>query len=160
MPARGGGERIAVIGLGNVLMRDEGVGIRALERLPSPARPLPGGVAVIEAGLGGLNLLDIFPHTSKAIIIDAARMNRPPGTVRRFQPEELAYGSSPVGLSCHNFGLLDIFELARNLGTLPPRVVVIGIEPKEISWGNDLSSEVAAALPSVIELIWDEILAV
>ena len=146
--------KIVVIGVGNLLLKDEGVGVHAALELQEKA--LPPGVEVFDGGGGGTGLLDLFQGAGKAVIIDAADMTRPPGTVVRFTPDEVRSRAGGPKLSAHEVGLLEVLELARALGQCPPEVVIIGVQPGEISWGMDLTPEVQAALPRVLKAVSQE----
>jgi hydrogenase maturation protease len=147
--------KIVVIGVGNLLLGDEGVGVHAVRELKK--RALPPGVEVLDAGVAGIGLLDLFPGAEKVLLIDAADMNRPPGTVVRFTPDDIqSHGESPK-LSAHDVGLLEVLQLAKALGKSPPQVVIVGVQPGEISWRMDLTPEIQAALPQVVEEVLREI---
>src|SRR5512147_954276 len=132
--------RTVIIGVGNLLLKDEGVGVHAVRELRQKA--LPAGVEVLDGGVAGIGLLDFFPGAQKLVLIDAADMNLAPGTVVRFTPEEIRSLPGGPKFSAHDVGLLEVLELASALGQSPPEVVVIGVQPGEISWGTDLTPEV------------------
>lgn len=151
------GLRFFVVGVGNLLLRDEGAGIHALRKLQEALRPLPPWLSLLEAGLPGVGLLELFKKAEGMILIDAARMNKSPGTVIRFSPEELMDKPHGASFSSHDLKLPEVFALARSLSLLPRSVAIIGIEPGEISWGMGLTPAVAASLPRVVELVQREI---
>ena len=142
-----------MIGVGNLLLKDEGVGIHVLQALEK--KNLPPGVQLFDGGISGIGLLDFFQGASKALLIDAADMNRKPGTVLRFTPEDLRV--QEIRFSAHDIGVAEVLELARALGQSPQEVVIIGIQPKEIDWGTDLTPEVQASIPQVLQMIQEEI---
>ena len=144
-----------VIGVGNLLLRDEGVGIHVIRELQK--RPLPPGVEVIDGGLAGVRLLDFFSGARKVVLIDAAQMDLEPGQVVRFTPEDVRFQSGAVKLSTHDLALPEVLAIARALKETPPEVLLLGIQPKEISWGTELTPEVRAAVPRVVELVLKEI---
>jgi len=148
--------KIIVIGVGNLLLKDEGVGIHVAQELQK--RVLPREVEVIDGGVAGIGLLDYFRQSSKVLLIDAADMNLNPGAVVRFSPQDIRDQARSRKLSAHDVGVLEVLELAKSLGEYPPEVVIFGIQPKEIAWGTDLSPEIEAALPEVIEAILKEII--
>jgi hydrogenase maturation protease len=147
--------KIVVIGVGNLLLKDEGVGIHVLQALEK--KNLPPGVQLFDGGVSGLGLLDFFPGASKALLIDAADMHRKPGAVLRFTPEDLRAQAREIKFSAHDIGVAEVLELARALGQSPKEVVIIGIQPKEIDWGTDLTPEVQASIPQVLQMIQEEI---
>lgn len=144
-----------VIGVGNLLLKDEGVGIHVAQELKK--KPLPSQVKVLDGGVAGMGLLDFFPEACKVLLIDAVDMNLQPGAVVRFTPEEVRARAGDLRFSLHDIGLLEVLELAKVLHQRPPEVVIIGIQPKEISWGMELTSEVQAAVAKAVEAVWEEI---
>ena len=147
--------RTVVIGVGNLLLRDEGVGITAVQELQK--RVLPPGVEVIDGGVAGVGLLDFFSGARKLVLIDAAEMDLEPGAVVRFAPEDVRFQSRDLKFSTHDVTLPEVLTLARALNRCPSEVVIIGIQPKEISWGTELTPELRAAVPRVVELVLKEI---
>ena len=147
--------RTVVIGVGNLLLRDEGVGIHAVQELQK--RVLPPDVEVIDAGVAGVGLLDFFSGAQKLVLIDAAEMGLEPGAVVRFTPEDVRFQSGDLKFSTHDVALPEVLALARALNRCPSEVVIIGIQPKEISWGTELTPELQAAVPRIVELVLKEI---
>ena len=148
-------ERMLIIGVGNLLLKDEGVGVQVARQLQK--RALPPEVEVCDGGVGGIGLLDYFRRTSKLLLIDAAEMNLKPGAVVRFTPREVKDSGHRVKFSTHDVGLAEVLKLAEALGLCPEEVVIIGIQPKEIAWGEELSPAVQASLPGVVEMVMKEI---
>jgi len=146
-------ERVAIVGLGNLLLRVEGVGVQAVYLLQK--RGLPLGVEVIDGGTAVLELLELFQGAKRIVVIDALRGGQPPGTIYRLVPQDLRFREGT--LSLHQVGLLETLRMAELLGG-HGQVVIIGVEPKEIGWGMDLSPEVAAQLPRLAELALSEAL--
>lgn len=144
-----------VIGVGNLLLKDEGVGVHVAQELQK--KPLPSQVEVLDGGVAGMGLLDFFPEAGKVLLIDAVDMNLHPGAVVRFTPEEVRAKEGGLRFSSHDIGLLEVLDVAKVLHQRPPEVVIIGIQPKEISWGMELTSEVQAAVAKAVELVWEEI---
>lgn len=140
----------AILGVGNLLMRDDGVGVhvaRALDVLD-----LPDDVVVIDAGTNPDVAYDV-DHMDRIIVIDAVLGNGPPGTIYRLT--WMPGGASDCGeRSCHDIDLLQTLWVSR---PDEQTIVLIGVEPKEIKCGLDLSSEVAARVPQVVELVRQEI---
>lgn len=139
-------EGILVLGVGNLLMGDEGVGIHAVRALESAG--VPGGVTVLDGGTGGFHLLELFQTHDPIVMIDAALDDGPPGQVTLRRPRFAS--DFPRSLSAHDIGLRDLLESASLLGPLP-RVVLITIsvtmpQPMEMA----LSPPVAASLPEVL----------
>ncbi|MGB9886243.1 MAG: HyaD/HybD family hydrogenase maturation endopeptidase [Moorellales bacterium] len=151
--------KITVIGLGNLLLGDEGVGIHALREL-SRLEDWPPGVEFVDAGTAGLDLLPFFDGAELVIIIDCIKAEGTPGAVYRFPLEVLENSSPNAGaeiMSLHDLDLNYVLRLLRVLGRAPTRVVIYGVEPKEIAWGLELSTTVAQALPRLVEAVRQEI---
>lgn len=120
-----------VLGLGNPLMADEGIGIHLIERLAVCAAEWPG-VDFLDAGTGGMAVLHWIEGRSKAIFIDCAFMGQEPGVLRRFTPEEVRSAKVLAHQSLHEADLLRILALAEQLGQSPGQVVIFGIEPEVV----------------------------
>jgi len=145
---------ILVMGVGNILLSDEGVGVRVIEALKE--RKLPDTIELLDGGTGMLDLLDILANRDKVIIIDAVRGGNEPGAVYRFTLTDIAMQRQNL-MSLHQIGLLETLNLAELTGCTPRDVVILGIEPKKIDWGLELSPEVAAVVSKVIELVISEL---
>ncbi len=145
--------RKVILGIGNLLLKDEGVGVHAVRLLEE--KGVPEGVEVVDGGTLGFDLLGIFEGTDKVVVIDALRGGGEPGTIYKVRPEDLKEDKRQP-LSLHQIGFLEVMEMARLLG-FETEVVIIGVEPKEIDWGLELSSEVKGKLQKVISLALKEI---
>ncbi len=142
-----------IIGVGNLILKDEGVGVHAVRELEKIE--LPFGVELIDGGVATMDLLSVIQEAERIIVIDALKVGGEPGTVYRVIPEDLIHETEKF-LSLHQVGLLDVLGMARQLGG-HGEVVIIGVEPKEISWGTGLTPEVQAKLPKVIEIVLKEL---
>jgi len=141
--------RVLVLGVGNLLMGDEGVGIHILRQLECE-RALPG-VRLLDGGTGGVNLLTELDGADDIIMIDATRDGRPAGTITFLQPEFV--GDLPRGLGAHDFGLKDLFAAAALLGRLP-RIHLYTIAVEEVRpMCTELSPAVAATVPEVVHTV-------
>ena len=137
---------IRVIGTGNSFVGDDGAGILAARRL----RELLGDRAdVIEAELGGLDVLDLMEGAQVAIVIDAARSGRPAGTIHRFDASSSPISQATFPHSTHALNAVDALELGRALGRLPPQVIVYGIEAAQVTAGTAMSPAVVEAVEIV-----------
>jgi hydrogenase maturation protease len=147
--------RTLVIGLGNPLMGDDGIGLAALEQL-NGSRQLPGGVELVDGGTWGMNLLPLIESADTVILLDAIRLGRPAGTVIELEgdavPRRLAHKLSP-----HQIDLGEVLALAALRGTLPPRLYAIGLEPAVVEMRTSLSPVVAAALPLLLARVVDRL---
>jgi hydrogenase maturation protease len=139
--------KTAIVGIGNSLMRDEGVGVHVAQALTEAH--LPSGVVVIDGGTDPdvVYSLDGF---DRVIVIDAMRGGERPGTVYRLGGD--VEFEDAGRRACHDVGLLEILRAVRSDGEVP-EVVVVGIEPDEIDWGMELSPAVRASIPRVVEVV-------
>lgn len=118
---------------------------------------LPDDVELLDGGTASFDLLDTLAGRRQVIIIDAVRTGSEPGTIFRFTPEDISVSREQI-TSLHQVGLLETLDLVDHLLDSPPEeVIILGVEPKEIGWGLELSAEVEAAVPKVIELIMSEL---
>lgn len=146
---------VLVLGLGNLLQGDDGVGCRAIEVLQQYA--LPETVEAIDGGTPGVGLIHLLEGRSRAILIDAAEMGRPPGTVVRFRPEEVTLTGAAERFSLHRSAVSDALALAQALHLPLPEIVFFGVQPARVVWDAALSPAVAAALPGLVASILREI---
>ncbi len=145
---------ILVMGVGNILLSDEGVGVRVIEAMRG--MKLPDNVEILDVGTGALDIIDIIANREKVIVIDAVKGGGESGAVYRFTPNDIAI-LSPTPVSVHQFDIPGTLNMAALAGCLPQQVVIFGIEPKRVGWGLELSPEVAAVIPRVLELITSEL---
>jgi hydrogenase maturation protease len=134
-----------VLGIGNLLMGDEGVGVHVVRRLLD--QTLPDGVTVVDGGTGGFHLLSCFQDYDRLVLIDAAADGQAPGTVSTLEP---VYASDyPRSLTAHDIGLKDVVEAAALLGPLPKTFLVTVSVAAPRGLTLTLSPAVEAALPGV-----------
>jgi len=145
-----------IICLGNPLMRDEGIGVLLASELSSHLAGNPD-VEVIDLGTGGLSVIHAVSGRKKIIFVDCAVMEQAPGTMLRFTPEQVRSKKVRMRYSLHEGDLLNTLELSRNLGECPDDIVIFGIEPKEITQGEGLTSELQNNIRQYIQTILQEI---
>jgi hydrogenase maturation protease len=150
---------VLVLGLGNPLQADDGVGCRVIEALEGAltGRELPPGVEVMDAGTPGVGLINLMEGRQRAIIVDAAEMGRQPGEVVRFRPEDVTLTGSTERFSLHRTAVADALALAHALNLPLPEIVFFGVQPGTIGWRDELSPEVAAAVPGLVDAILEEV---
>jgi hydrogenase maturation protease len=140
-----------VVGIGNVLLRDEGIGCHvahALERVPLP------DVEVIDGGTCP-DVLQLVEKADKLVIVDAVKGGGMPGQIYRFRPEDITMDQKRV-VSVHDMSLIDslkLIQLWHNIGD----TVIIGVEPRELNWGLGLSPELQEKMPRIIDAILGEL---
>jgi hydrogenase maturation protease len=145
--------RIVVIGVGNLLLKDEGIGIHVIQALQEIE--LPPDVTLIDGGTSP----ELWAYTrigDKMIIIDAAKAGGKPGAVYRFRPEDIMAEKGILN-SAHELGVIEALNLMTFAGNKPGDVVIIGIEPAEISPGLELSTVLRQKIPDIIKVVLKEI---
>jgi hydrogenase maturation protease len=137
-----------VLGLGNTLHSDDGIGPQAIERLRNDAR-VPADVALIEGGTLGLELLTYIWDCSYLLVLDAVDVGQAAGTLVRISSEEVQ--TLPGKGSVHQLGVADLLVALRVLAHRMPEVVLLGVQPASTEWGTELSPAVAAVLPALAD---------
>ena len=141
---------LLILGIGNIVMRDDGAGVRAAELVSAAAgdgrAPLPPRTRVVDGGTLGLDLLPMIEDARAVVLIDAVELRRSPGDVAVLRDDEL-HVALAGHVSPHQVGVGDLLAAARLSGRLPGRVALVGIQPGEIDVGLELTERVAAALP-------------
>ncbi len=149
--------RTVVLGIGNIILSDEGAGVRAAEMLAA-THELPRDLEVIDGGTSGMELLGPLSGTDFLVILDAVKANRPPGTVVR-----LAGGEVPVffraRLSPHQISVCDVLAGLEFAGDPPGDMVLIGVEPQTLELGLELTPVVAARIPEMVRMAVAELAA-
>ncbi len=147
---------ISIIGVGNIIMGDDGVGIHAVLKLRE--LELPAGVEVFDAGMDAFYALEAIDGRDKAIILDACHGNNAPGALYRFTCNSLYEKCKPAfKLSIHELNLIDIMMGAKEVYRLPCEIVFVGVEPAGLKWSTELSLQVKAAFPALIEMVLREL---
>ncbi len=137
---------ILILGLGNVLMRDDGAGVHALRDLDLSK---PERAVLRDGGTLGLTLLPEIEACSGLIVFDAAMIGAAPGAVKSFVGDAMDAQLSGRKTSVHELALADLLDAASLLGAKPERRALIGVQPERIEWGLEPTECVAAALPAM-----------
>ena len=144
-----------ILGAGNLLLSDDGVGVHAIRRLQETIE-VPEEIQVIDGGTLGLDLLHYLEGVSHLLIVDAMEMGQPPGTFRRLVGDEVpAYLS--IKMSPHQIGLPDMLFAAKLRDLYPDEVIIWGVQPATTEVGLELSPQVAAQLDLLVERILGEL---
>ena len=149
----GKSDRVAVIGVGNLLLKDEGIGVhiaRALQELN-----VPHGVEITDGGTSP-DLLACLEPADRLIIIDAVEAGGKPGTIYRFRPDDLTQEGGEL-LSLHQLGLMSSLRMLSLSKNEPKEIIILGVQPKEIDWGTELSTELQEKIPEIIKVVLKEI---
>jgi len=147
---------IVIIGVGNPLMGDDGIGIHVAEALRLEV--LPRNVAVFDAETRAFDVLEYMNGSDKAVIVDAYNKGGKPGNIYRFTfaPSSEVLDES-INLSMHDINFIDALRAGREVYELPEEIVILGIEPRILECSLDLSPELNNALPKIIEAVKSEL---
>ncbi|MFV9503495.1 MAG: HyaD/HybD family hydrogenase maturation endopeptidase [Oscillochloridaceae bacterium umkhey_bin13] len=137
-----------ILGLGNLILGDDGLGVRMIERLLEQYA-LPAQVEAIEGGTLGLHLLPYLEGVQALLIIDAIWADQPPGSLIRLEGEALPVALNDT-MSPHQFGLAELLAVGSLYGPMPQRIVLWGIVPASMEFGLELSEPVAAKLDELM----------
>jgi hydrogenase maturation protease len=140
-----------VLGIGNTLMSDDGVGIHVIRDLQEKqmGRLLPeGDIEILDGGTLGFLLVDRLSEADGMVVVDAANLGEAAGTVRVMDEAEIdRFLDDNPSLSVHEVGLVDLFQMMALSGQAPRQRALVGIQPETIGWGTEMSSAVAAGIP-------------
>jgi hydrogenase maturation protease len=151
----GTGTRVLVLGIGNLVMSDDGVGVRVVQQLQREYR-CAENVEILDGGTLGLDLLPKLEGIDHLIVVDAVETGREPGTCVRLAGEELPTALE-TKVSAHQMGLRDLLSVARLLGHSPGEMVLIGVQPGSIEMDTELTPEVGAMLQVLVDKVLDEL---
>ena len=146
---------ILVLGIGNVLLTDEGIGVRALKELER-RYTFPENVELLDGGTAGIELLRHIRNRDYLIIIDAMKFNQEPGTVSRVEGNDVP-AAFRTRISPHQLGLSDLLAAAMLTGELPENLVLFGVEPESLDIGLNLTDTVEASVEKLTGAIIDEL---
>lgn len=146
---------VLVLGVGNLLLKDEGIGVRVVEELEK-RYAIPEGVDVLDGGTAGMELLNVMANRACVILVDAVKTGDEPGTVVRLADEQVpAFFRTKI--SPHQVGLSDVLATLTITGEKPASVVVIGVVPKDLGTGLEMSAEIEAKKEEMIGLVAKEL---
>ncbi|MDH3561586.1 MAG: HyaD/HybD family hydrogenase maturation endopeptidase [Gammaproteobacteria bacterium] len=141
-----------ILGIGNSLLSDEGVGIQALDYLRDRYPDLPD-VALLDGGTLSFTLLPYIEDATHLIVVDAAELGAAPGSVELFHGDAMDRFAGRPRRSVHEVSLADLLAISQLTGTLPHNRTLIAVQPQQTDWGSELSGPVAAALPLVARYV-------
>ena len=147
-------QKAVILGVGNVLLTDEGVGIHAVRRLEQ--MELPEGVTVFDGGTEGFGLMDVIADLDRLVVIDCVRGGEPPGTIYCFDVGELGVPIDKFQTSIHQVGILEILHLVELVGKRP-HTTIVGVEPASLEMNMELSDVVEAKLDVVTRLALEKV---
>ena len=147
-------KRILILGVGNLLLSDEGVGVHVAQRMMT--MDMPPEVQVVEGGTDGFGLVNVISQADRMILIDAIKGGGQPGSIYRFEIEDCPPYPDIFKTSVHQISILEVINLSGLIGSTP-RTTIIGIEPACMEMGMNLSPVVEAKVPSVIRMVQEEV---
>lgn len=146
---------IAVFGIGNILLSDDGVGVHAVNKLVSEYQ-FPGNVEFIDGGTKGLDLLPLFENRDRVLIIDAANFNKEPGTIDTVEGDNIPSFLSQK-LSVHQIGLPDMLFAAKLMEIMPSEMCLIGIQPLSMETSAEMSDLISSKMGALIGTVIDKL---
>jgi hydrogenase maturation protease len=155
--------RVLVLGAGNILLKDEGIGVHIVREMQR--RNMPDYVTLVDAGTAGLDVLLSAEKAEKLIVIDALRAGGKPGTIYKMrlgreQKDKLLgifAGRGTSGMSLHQIGLIEALSIVDKMQCAPEEIVVIGVEPEEFDYGLELTNSVKRKILKIINAVLEEI---
>ena len=145
-------DKILIVGIGNLLCRDEGIGVHVIQEMKK--MELPGHIELLDIGTSTMDLIAYLDGVKKLIVIDAMKAGGTPGTIYKCKPDDLLpEEEGPISL--HEIGLLESLNMAQKMG-MKIDTVIIGVEPKVLDWEMELSDEVKSKIPNIIEAVLKE----
>ena len=148
-------KKTVVLGTGNELFKDEGVGVHVARILQTKLPTSINDVEVIDGGTSP-DIWSLIDGADKLIIIDAVRGGCEPGTIYRFTPQQIVADRGLI-TSVHQMGILENLSLIELVGSKPGETIIIGVEPKELEPGLELSPELQKRMPKIIQTVLEEI---
>ena len=143
-----------ILGLGNLVHSDDGLGVHAIQSLQSNP-DFPPGAVLMDGGTQGLALLPHISAFQRLLVIDALDVGEAPGTVVRLEGDALKH--LPGKPSVHQLGFADLMVALELLGETPEEIVMLGVQPQTIDWGTELSEPVRVALEALPGLVIEQL---
>ncbi len=146
---------IAVFGIGNILLSDDGVGIHVLHKLQNEYNFSPS-IELIDGGTKGLDLLPLFENRDKVLILDAANFKKEPGTIDTVEGDNIPSFLS-TKLSVHQIGLPDMLYAAKLMNIMPQETCLIGMQPLSMETSTDMSEIVSERMDAFIDRVVEKL---
>ncbi len=146
-------KKVLILGIGNILHRDDGIGVYIANRIRETAKDLPEHVEVADGGTAGFDLIPLMQGRDKIVIIDALKADDAPGSIYRFSPEHIRGGQTVMSL--HETGISEVLRMLWLLGE-SPMVEMVGIVPEDVTTLDiSISSAVLESVPRAIDVVLD-----
>ncbi len=145
-------EKIGILGVGNLLLGDEGFGVHVILRLQQEYR-FPPSVELLDGGTAGIMLAPFMEDKDILFVLDVVNLDAKPGSIHQFSNDDVCSGNIQTRMSPHQVGLLEILDLCRLRGQAPARVEMITVVPEDLSTKIGLSPRLADAVDGVIAVL-------
>ena len=142
-----------IIGIGNILLQDDGVGVHVIKQLEN--EKLPSTIELVDGGTSTLDTLGLFLDYKKVIVVDCLRAGLKPGTIYKIKPEDIN-NYKKENLSIHDVQILDVVKMA-NMMNKYPEVVIFGIEPEKIALNLEMTETMVSKIPEIVRNIKKEL---
>jgi len=146
-------KKIGIIGIGNLLNGDDGIGIVLIQKIRK--RDLFPNISIFDAGTGGMKVLHLLKDLDRVLIIDAVHMDKKPGEYVFFSPGEVQSMEDSGGT--HGSNLIQVLELSKEMGEIPEKIVIMGIQPKRTDIGEDMSEEVESRIEEMLDNLEEQV---
>jgi hydrogenase maturation protease len=153
-PLRSPYKRVLILGVGNLLLSDEGIGVHVAQRMMH--MELPPEVHVVEGGTDGFGLVNVILEADRMILIDAIKGGGQPGSLYRFDIDDCPPYPDLFKTSVHQISILEVINLSSLIGSTP-QTTIIGVEPHCLDMGMELSPQIEAKIPKIIQMIQEEV---
>jgi hydrogenase maturation protease len=150
-------KKIGIIGLGNPLRADDGIGLLLLQYLQEHKKKLSKNIEFVDGGTSGMSLLHLLEQYNSVFLLDAVDFKGTPGEIKKFTIEEIKNQKNEFFLSTHEPDILTVFSLLKELDKAPTHLLIFGVQPKDISYRIGLSKELHQVLPILQKKILKEI---
>ena len=147
-------KHILILGVGNLLLSDEGIGVHVAQKMMH--MELPPEVHVVEGGTDGFGLVNIILEADRMILIDAVKGGGQPGSIYRFDIDDCPPYPDLFKTSVHQISILEVINLSSLIGSTP-QTTIIGVEPYCLDMGMELSPQIEAKIPKIIQIIQEEV---
>ena len=144
-------KKIGVIGIGNPLRKDDGIGIVLLEKLVEIKDDLPDDIEYIDGGTGGMNLLHLFARFDIVVFIDAVNFGGEIAESKFFNSEDVISKNIQIKISTHGSDILKIIQLSKKLGENPDEIFIFGVQPQDMTPGTRLSHEIQENIDLLVD---------
>jgi hydrogenase maturation protease len=153
-PLKRQSKHILILGVGNLLLSDEGVGVHVAQRMMH--MELPPEVHVVEGGTDGFGLVNVILEADRMLLIDAVKGGGQPGSIYRFDIDDCPPYPDLFKTSVHQISILEVINLSSLIGSTP-QTTIIGVEPSSLDMGMELSPQIEAKIPQIIHMIQEEV---